>query len=211
MYDIFAALSAPFDPADVSWRCGPVTGDKKKGMALAFADARVFMERLDDVLTPAGWQNKYSHANGKTVCDLGILYGDTWIWKADGAGDTDNEAEKGALSDAFKRACVRHGIGRYLYSLKSPWVEIEETWAGSKKYKIKDSEFEKLNALLENHAATARLIIEAGTKSNEGIETYKSYYLALSLEQRNLLAPYHEQFKRNAQKVSNNPSSQKAA
>jgi hypothetical protein len=73
-----------------------------------------------------------SHANGKTVCDIGIkVMGASGIWKADGAGDTDVEAEKGALSDAFKRAAVRWGVGRYLYGLPSPWVELEKkgrTW-----------------------------------------------------------------------------------
>jgi hypothetical protein len=35
------------------------------------------------------------------------------------------EAEKGAISDALKRAAVSFGIGRYLYGLKAPKVEPE--------------------------------------------------------------------------------------
>ncbi len=115
----FAALTAPFPADAVSWRVG--TSNKKtiaretknpqakatKGMALAYIDARDVMDRLDDVCGPGGWQCRYPHANGKTVCEIGIQVGDQWVWKADGAGDTDHEAEKGALSDAFKRAAVR--------------------------------------------------------------------------------------------------------
>ena len=38
-----------------------------------------------------------------------------WISKSDGADDSNIEGAKGGLSDAFKRAAVKFGIGRYLY------------------------------------------------------------------------------------------------
>lgn len=119
----FEELARPFETSLISWRAQSVYNGK--ALALAYVDARDVMKRLDEVCTPAGWQNKYSHANGKTVCDIGIKCGDDWVWKADGAGDSDIEAEKGALSDAFKRSAVRWGIGRYLYDLESPWVPCE--------------------------------------------------------------------------------------
>lgn len=137
----FNKLAAPFPPDRVSWRIGSTTQDKKRGMALAYFDARDAMTRLDEICGPGGWQCTYPHANGKTVCSIGIKVGDEWVWKADGAGDTDVEAEKGALSDAFKRAAVRWGIGRYLYDAGSPWVEIEPA---GKSYRIKDSEMARL-------------------------------------------------------------------
>lgn len=145
----FAKLAAPFPPDRVSWRVGSTTQDKTRGMALAYIDARDVMARLDDVCGPGGWQCDYPHANGKTVCRIGIKCGDEWIWKADGAGDTDVEAEKGALSDAFKRSAVRWGIGRYLYDLPSPWVELEQR---GRTYVIKEAEHGKLRNLLERMA-----------------------------------------------------------
>lgn len=150
----FEALKAPFPPDRISWRVGSTTGDKKRGMALAYIDARDVMERLDHVCGPDNWQCRYSHTASKTVCDIGIRVpgqgeyagaNPEWVWKADGAGDTDFEADKGALSDAFKRAAVRWGIGRYLYDLSAPWVEIEPM---GKSFKIKDSELQKLQQLL---------------------------------------------------------------
>lgn len=146
----FDKLAAPIAPDRVSWRVGSTTQDKSKGMALAYIDARDVMQRLDEVCGPAGWQCRYSHATGKTVCDIGIKCGDEWVWKADGAGDSDVEAEKGALSDAFKRAAVRWGIGRYLYDLESPWVKLKPM---GKSYAIDDSEFSRLQALLGKKAA----------------------------------------------------------
>lgn len=144
--EIEAKLKAPFPGDRISWRVGATKADKSKGMALAYIDARDVMDRLDQVVGPENWQDRYPHANGKTVCEIDIyIEGRGWVTKADGAGDTDHEAEKGALSDAFKRAAVRWGIGRYLYDLQSPWVEIEPT--GPKSYKIKDSELPKLRRI----------------------------------------------------------------
>lgn len=128
----FEKLKAPFPQESISWRAQSVTQDGTKALALAYVDARDVMNRLDDICGPAGWQCKYSHANGKTVCDIAVKVSDEWIWKADGAGDSDIEAEKGALSDAFKRAAVRWGIGRYLYDLGSPWVPCESYKQGEK-------------------------------------------------------------------------------
>ncbi len=146
MTDIWQSLKEPFPPDKVSWRVGATNKDKTKGLALAYIDARDVMERLDAVVGPENWQNKYSHANGKTVCDIGVQFGvGNWVWKADGAGDTDTEAEKGALSDAFKRAAVRFGIGRYLYDIGDTWAELEER---GRSYVIKSSEFAKLRARL---------------------------------------------------------------
>lgn len=142
---IWDDLAAPFPPEAISWRVGSTNKEKTKAMALAYIDARDVMERLDSVVGPANWQNKYSHANGKTVCDLAVRVDGEWVWKADGAGDTDVEAEKGAFSDALKRAAVRFGVGRYLYGLKSPWVEIREQ---GRSWVIAESEYKKLEAVL---------------------------------------------------------------
>jgi hypothetical protein len=119
-------LKDPFPVDKISWRVGPTNDDKTQGIAFAYIDARDVYDRLDEVCGAGGWQCKYSHANGKTVCDIGIKIGDEWVWKANGAGDTDMDAEKGALSDALKRAGVPWGIGRYLYDFPNVWVQIEK-------------------------------------------------------------------------------------
>jgi hypothetical protein len=127
-------LREPFPPSKVSWRVARVVneeGDKGKAQVLAYIDARDVMDRLDYICGVDGWQCRYSHTATKTVCDLGIRINGEWIWKSDGAGDTDVEAEKGALSDAFKRAAVRWGIARYLYELGNTYAEVTrrgKTW-----------------------------------------------------------------------------------
>ena len=156
MSDIFEQLASPFDPSEVDWRVGSVTKKdtpNPEGMALAYIDARTVMDRLDMVCGPAGWQNRYVMEGSKTVCEIGIKCGDEWVWKADGAGDSDVEAEKGALSDAFKRAAVRWGVGRYLYNLKSPWVAVKPF---GKSFVIAKEAQSQLDALLRGNKPAPR-------------------------------------------------------
>lgn len=122
---IFDQLKAEFPRESISWRAQSVTKDGTKAMALAYIDARDVMNRLDDVCGPGGWQDRYEVHGPKTICYLSIRVDGEWITKADGAGDTDVEAEKGSISDAFKRSAVKWGIGRYLYDLDAPWVPCE--------------------------------------------------------------------------------------
>lgn len=148
--DFYSALCARFPPERVSWRVGSTTKDKAKGMALAYIDARDVMARLDEVCSPGGWQARYPFAG---CCEIGINCPEAgWVWKANGAGVTDVEAEKGQFSDAFKRAAVLWGIGRYLYDLSSPWVALVP--AGNS-YRIADDEVARLMELLAKDALRA--------------------------------------------------------
>ena len=125
MTDIFQQLKEPFDPKVVHWRAGATSRDKTKAIALAYVDARDVMKRLDDVMG-LNWQCRYTHVTPQgVVCEIGLLINDQWLWRANGAGETQVEGEKGAMSDAFKRAAVLWGVGRYLYYLTNVWVPYD--------------------------------------------------------------------------------------
>lgn len=85
------------------------------------------MDVLDRVCTPGGWQSSHYSVCGAKACKIGIQDPESkeWIWKSDGSGDTNIEAEKGGFSGAFKRAGVVWGIGRYLYDMKNVWVPYD--------------------------------------------------------------------------------------
>lgn len=151
-------LKKPFAPEAISWRLGSTNKEKTKGMALAYIDARDVMKRMDDVCGHL-WQVEYvPMPNGTCCCRIGIFIGDEWIWRSNGSlnvadsekADAKEMSEKGSYSDAFKRAAVLWGVGRYLYDLDSPWVEIEEA---GRSFKIKQSEYTKLRKLLGGSAA----------------------------------------------------------
>lgn len=132
--DDIKLLFAEFPQEDISWRAQSMTREGDKAMALAYIDARNVMDRLDQVCGAGDWQDRYEFHGSRTICYLSIRIDGEWVTKADGAGDSDVEAEKGAISDALKRAAVKWGIGRYLYSLDAPWVPCESYEKGGKHY-----------------------------------------------------------------------------
>ena len=121
-------LAEPFPAGAVSWRVQTTTerNGEHIGLALAYIDARDVQDRLDRVVGPHRWSSEhFDCGGGRLGCRIGIWLGEHWVWKSDGAGATQVEAEKGAFSDAFKRAAVHWGIGRYLYDLGNTWVPCE--------------------------------------------------------------------------------------
>ena len=117
-------LERPFDPKKIHWRVGATAREKDKGIALAYIDARDVMKRLDDVMGYQ-WQTRYPISDGDLlICEIGFKLNNEWIWRGNGAGDTQVEAEKGKASDAFKRAAVLWGVGKYLYSLPTIWQPL---------------------------------------------------------------------------------------
>ena len=126
-------LSKQFPNNEVSWRAGRVFQSKKDGrwyaLALAYLSVRQVQDRLSEVMGH-NWQNNHIVYGGKTVCSLGLKLDGEWVWRSDGAGDTNYEADKGAMSDSLKRAGVAWGIGRYLYDLKNTYVPCEVSKTG---------------------------------------------------------------------------------
>jgi hypothetical protein len=125
---ITRALAAPFDPAEVKFRPGKTTGNRAQ--ALAYVDARVIQDRLDEVLGVLGWQDNYKVLkNGAVMCRLRLKIGEQWITKVDVGGQSeqpdDGDRTKAAFSEALKRAAVKFGIGRYLYRLPAQWCDYD--------------------------------------------------------------------------------------
>jgi len=121
-------LKQPFPVKVVHWRVGSTNAKKlgckpweaTKGIALAYVDARDVMKRFDDVCGDL-WQVEYPFDG---CCRIGIKIDNEWIWRSNGAGETQVEGEKGKFSDAFKRAAVLWGVGRYLYYLPNTWCDL---------------------------------------------------------------------------------------
>jgi hypothetical protein len=125
---ITQALAAPFDPTEVRWKPQTVSGNR--ALVVAFVDARVIQDRLDDVVGPQNWEDAYHCLpDGAVVCRLRVRLGEEWITKHDVGGQSEQPDEgdrrKAAFSDALKRAAVKFGIGRYLYRLKPQWVDYD--------------------------------------------------------------------------------------
>lgn len=111
--ELFEALARPF-------RDDQIKQLRKGSITLSYATARTYMDRLDEVLGPENWWSDYSSSEDGVMCMLTIrLPGGEIVTKRDvggRAGMTDSgDDEKSGFSDAFKRACVMFGVGRFLY------------------------------------------------------------------------------------------------
>ena len=128
-------LTKPFSPEDVRFRAGSVSRDKKRAQALPYAEPRVYDDRLNDVLGP-DWSCRFvTWGDQRLICELTVR-----VTQEDGAiteitrtstGEFDHgdKIAQGTVAEAqaFKRACSKFGLGRYLYDVPVTWVGYDES------------------------------------------------------------------------------------
>lgn len=142
-------LAAPFSNIDLEWRLQR-SGEKNGkiwAICIPYVTNRAIMERLDAVLTPAGWKNEFTTGpHGGVLCGISILITTNkvaeWVTKWDGAENTNIEAVKGGLSGAMKRAAVQWGMGRHLYEIPESFADISES--GIYRGEVKDKKTKKV-------------------------------------------------------------------
>ena len=109
------------------WKVQSYNGNKTKGSCVAYIDARDVMDLLDSAVTALGWQDSYRRDSvGRLICRIELKEGSEWVGKEDVGTASAQESEKGEFSDAFKRAAVKWGVGRFLYDLEIKWVDIKD-------------------------------------------------------------------------------------
>jgi hypothetical protein len=121
-------LTLPFPSHQIDLKPGATTRDKDRALALAYADVRVYQERLDQVVGPDAWSVHFDVRTLGVICTLeicGVAKADIGDYPPD-LGDRPNENKATtAAAQAFKRACAQFGLGRYLYSLPRLWADYE--------------------------------------------------------------------------------------
>lgn len=110
------------DTIPFQWRVQSFSKNKPVAACVAYIDARDVMNLLDTVCGIDGWQSDYKLVGQTVYGGIGILTGNEWVWKWDAGSETAVEAEKGQSSDAFKRAAVKWGVGRFLYEMPIKYV-----------------------------------------------------------------------------------------
>jgi len=139
--DLITHLEVPFDTWYVYWRVMHVSRNGQlRGLVIPYADQRAYTDRLNQLVTPAGWSRKYTvHTSAnfqrgkddKTVakvfvtCELIIFGLGTHSATGEEWADDDN-AGTSAEAQAFKRSCSCFGLGRYLYFFEGIWVDLDE-------------------------------------------------------------------------------------
>ena len=121
----FKELSNPLPIESIDFRIQSIN---KGGYAtiLAYKDARVDMQRLDEVVGPENWQRKHLRENHNCTVALWCDVKEQWISKEDTGTESNTEQQKGLASDSFKRACFNWGIGRELYDYPLISVKLND-------------------------------------------------------------------------------------
>lgn len=121
-------LGEYFSPEVLHWKPQAVSGNR--ALAVVYLSAREVMDRLDEVVGPLRWQDTYSVLpSGAVQCRLSITVAGVTVTREDVGGQSEQPDEddrlKAAFSDALKRAAVKFGIGRYLYSFPKVWCDYD--------------------------------------------------------------------------------------
>jgi len=115
-------LRAPLTIDQIDFR---VQSINKGGFAtiLAYKDARVDMQRLDEVCGPLNWKREHCRDNRNCIVSIYDDSRQMWVSKEDTGTESNTEQQKGLASDSFKRACFNWGIGRELYDY--PLIQVK--------------------------------------------------------------------------------------
>ena len=143
--EVLQELAKPFPANAISIKVQTKPNDKMKSLCVAYIDARDVMDRLDSVVA-GEWSDVYTKApSGGLECALTVC----GVTRRDvGADDNDNETEKAGYSDAFKRAAVKFGIGRFLYSMPKMFAEVKQI---GKNFYLADGEEKRLQGIIAAH------------------------------------------------------------
>jgi hypothetical protein len=138
-------LAAPFGPEAIKIKVQTKPNDNGNALCVAYIDARDVADRLDEVAGGDWWDEYHKAEAGGLECALTVM----GITRHDvgSIDDSDNETEKSAYSDAFKRAAVKFGVGRFLYGLPKMYAKVKQY---GKNYYLADGEEGRLATVIQN-------------------------------------------------------------
>src|SRR5882672_10051818 len=146
--ELVEALEVPFDSSQIEWRVTNTTKNQQpvRGQVIPYANQRAYTDRLNALLTPAGWTRRYTiHTSANferskdqkivakvlVTCELTIFGVGSHSATGEEWADDDN-AGTSAEAQAFKRACSCFGLGRYFYHFTGTWVDLKNSSANGR-------------------------------------------------------------------------------
>ena len=125
-------LTKPLSKDDIEIRVGSCS--KKGASFLLYKTARVDTKRFNAVFG-LNWKREHRVEGGHHICKISVFNEDTkeWVCREDVGKESNTEKEKGAFSDAFKRAAFSFGVGIELY--EAPFIFIKDITAEDKNTK----------------------------------------------------------------------------
>ncbi len=133
---------------------------EKGAVALIYKTSRVDMDILDETVGAENWADDYKDIKGNLYCGIGLRTAADapFVWKWDCGVESREDAgneKKGEASDAFKRAGVKWGIGRELYTAPFIFLNVPTQREGARykltnpfsKYDVAEVEYDKLRRI----------------------------------------------------------------
>ena len=111
-------------------------------IALLYKTARVDMSILDEVFGAENWETDYREIKGNLYCGIGVFFPEqnriVWKWDCgiESREDGEGNEKKGEASDSFKRAGVKWGIGRELYTAPFIFLNVPTKKNEKGKYEL---------------------------------------------------------------------------
>ena len=106
-----------------------------KATMLLYIDSRAVVSLLNETVGNMNWTSEFYEANGQMIGKIAIYDEDRDIWvsKSDTGSESNIEAEKGLVSDIYKRVLSRWGV-QELYS--APRIVWDDDGYGNTGYKV---------------------------------------------------------------------------
>lgn len=197
-------------PNEIQVRVGSVT--QKGATFLLYKDARCDMNMLDETVGVENWQREHSCIDGTIYCRVGINVNfrnpdaaPVWVWKQDAGSESNMEAEKGASSSSFKRACVNWGLGRELYSSPFIFIPLETVQRGNK-WELKNKFVKFFVAAIEYNAQRDIIALVIADENGEVAFSYPNnnrsdmYKKQPTAEKQTYTEPAHDSAKQDSGK-----------
>lgn len=107
---------------------------------LLYINSRAVVDLLNETVGNMNWQSRFYEANGQTIGEIGIYDEERgiWVWKSDTGTESKVEADKGLISDTYKRVMSRWGI-QELYT--SPKINIPDDGYKCSGYKVSEIQY----------------------------------------------------------------------
>lgn len=138
---------------------------EKGAVALVYKTSRVDMDILDETVGAENWADDYKEIHGNLYCGIGIRASkdEPFVWKWDCGVESREDAgneKKGEASDAFKRAGVKWGIGRELYTAPFIFLHIPTQKSGNR-YRPTDpyARFDVAEVAYDSSRRISRLLV----------------------------------------------------
>ena len=105
------------------WRVQSFSKNKPQATCVAYIDSRDVQDVLD---ANCLWSDRYYEEHGMLFCEITIYADGREYKRSDTGSESQADKEKGHSSDAFKRAAVKFGVGRFLYKKEIKYLTANE-------------------------------------------------------------------------------------